>query len=222
MKLFISYRRSDSQHFAGRLAERLRQVRGISEIFFDIDSIGIGEDFARHIHDSISQCAAALVIIGREWDLSRLADETDIVRLEVREALRSTSRVLPVLVDNARMPAPEQLPEDLRPLTSLNALLVRHDAFDRDVAALIDAVLERKPASGFRQFLRAHPALAALFDAAMGGAGALVLLVLLLAVLNTATGDSLDQLVGGPAMAILLTVVIVILGAATPWYLHRR
>jgi hypothetical protein len=221
MKLFVSYRRSDTAHFAARMAERLAKVRGITTVFVDVTSIGAGEQFARRIHDEIAQCAVALVVIGPGWLAPRLFEDADYVRLEVREAL-ALSRVLPVLADGAVMPAPEALPPDVRPLAALNAHSVRHDAFDRDMASLIDAVLERRSPGQLRQFLQVHPVVAAVVDAVGGIVAAFLLLVLALAVLNALTGRALDETVGGAGMAMIVTAIVLAAGAAAPWYLRRR
>src|SRR5262245_46929363 len=39
------------------------------------------------------------------------------------------------------MPLPDQLPEDIRPITSRNALLLRHESFDDDAEKIVAAVL---------------------------------------------------------------------------------
>jgi hypothetical protein len=91
------------------------------------------------------------VVIGPEWigarGASRLADPDDFVRLEVETALRAADvTVIPVLVGNARMPAPEQLPPPLRPLARRNAIELtdlrwRYDC-QRLMAALDDLLGE--------------------------------------------------------------------------------
>lgn len=229
MKLFISYRRSDSEHFAGRLAERLKPVRGITGLFFDIDSIAVGEDFVRRINAALDQCAAVLVLIGAHWlDGGRLFDEKDFVRLEIRAALTRESRVVPVLLDDARMPAPDALPQDLRALTRLNAVQVRHSAFDRDVRHLIDAVLQRKPPGQIGAFLREHPLLATIVDAVVGAVSALLLLMLALAIAGAFRAPSLGEMLefgdqaAGTGRAIVVIVIVVLLGAGAPWFLRRR
>lgn len=222
MKIFVSYRRSDAQHFAGRLADRLSHTRGISQVFLDVDSIAAGEDFEKRIRIAMDQCAVALVVIGPDWlKGNRLADPADFVRLEVREALKSHSRVIPILADGT-MPLPSELPDELQPLIRLNALSVRHTAFDRDMAHLLDAIFERKPPGAMGAFFRAHPVLTAILESLGGALAAFVLLMLALVVINdNGNGPSLNQLVGGDGMAILVMLLVAAFGAATPWLLRR-
>ena len=65
--VFLSYRRDDSSGYAGRLAEDLRKHFGVSSVFKDIDSIGIGLDFVEAIEKALESCDVLLVLIGREW-----------------------------------------------------------------------------------------------------------------------------------------------------------
>jgi hypothetical protein len=228
VKLFLSYRRGDTQHFTGRLAERLRHAGGITEIFLDTDSIGGGEKFAQRIHGSLAQSDLCLVIIGPGWlGLSpgrppRIMDADDFVRLEVREALATGHRVLPVLCDDAAMPPADQLPADLQPLAGLNAVSIRHTAFERDVAYLLDAIFERRPPGVLGEYFRRHPLLRAATEALAGAAAAFVLLTLALTLLNALHGPALDDLVGGDGPAVIVLLLVLALGAATPAVLRRR
>ena len=228
MNVFLSYRRDDTQHFTGRLAEKLRHTRGIAQVFLDVDSIGAGENFEQRIRAALAQSAVCLVVIGPDWlgaapnAPARILEDNDFVRLEVREVLGSRRRTLPVLADGAAMPSPEQLPPDLRALATLNALSVRHGEFERDAAHLIDAIFARRPPGAATAFLRRHPVLRAVLESVAGAAAALTALIFALALLNAVTHMSLDEVVGGQGPAIAMTALILALGAAAPWYLRRR
>jgi hypothetical protein len=41
-RLFLSYRREDTKHIAGRLADRLIDDFGPDRVFIDVDSIALG------------------------------------------------------------------------------------------------------------------------------------------------------------------------------------
>jgi tetratricopeptide (TPR) repeat protein len=64
-------------------------------------------------------------------------NQTDWVKLEIETALARDIRVIPVLLDGVDMPASEDLPSSLQPLTYRNAARVRHDPdFRSDMARL--------------------------------------------------------------------------------------
>jgi hypothetical protein len=120
--IFISYRREQNAAHAGRLYDRLSDAFGEQATFMDVDSIGLGLDFARVLDEAVSSCSVMLVLIGPGWAQlaehggRRLDDPDDYVRQEVEAGLRREIRVVPVLVHGAALPAPEELPEGLRPL----------------------------------------------------------------------------------------------------------
>jgi uncharacterized membrane protein YeaQ/YmgE (transglycosylase-associated protein family) len=155
--IFISYRRIDSATFTGRIYDRLTARLGRDRVFKDVDDIPAGENFAQYIQNSLRQCAVALIVIGPRWleardetGARRLDDPGDFVRLEIETALRLGLTVIPLLVDDARMPGGASLPMSVRPLATLNALLVRNDPdFSRDmerVIASIECVLAARSA----------------------------------------------------------------------------
>jgi hypothetical protein len=134
----------------GRIYDRLVPHFGRDAVFKDVDSIPYGANFARYIEDVIKQCSVVLAVIGPGWADARdaaahprLEDAGDFVRLEIEAALRQQIVVIPVLVQGATMPTPEQLPESLRELSLLNAIPVRRDPdFDADTRRL-SAALDR-------------------------------------------------------------------------------
>ncbi|MEB3210797.1 MAG: CHASE2 domain-containing protein [Leptolyngbyaceae bacterium] len=144
-RIFISYRRSDSSSEAGRIYDKLAPVLGSENIFKDVDDIPYGVDFVEHLSRAVAQCDALLVLIGQTWLKAtdaqgncRLDDMHDFVRIEVASALKRDILVIPVLLNGTEMPASEDLPEDLKPLTRRNAVQVRQDPdFHRDMQRLI-------------------------------------------------------------------------------------
>ena len=121
-KVFISYRREDTAPAAGRVYDRLLRLLSKPNVFFDVSTIGGGEDFEKKIASEMGRSDAALIFIGREWLAPvqptgnvRIWETDDYVRAEVRAALARRIFLLPVLVAGAQMPKPEQLPEDLEP-----------------------------------------------------------------------------------------------------------
>ena len=151
-RIFISYRREDSDIWAGRLADELRKHFSAEQVFQDIASIDPGADFPTVLGEALATAAVILVVIGPRWlsatdknGRKRLDNSGDFVHQEVAESLSSPAvRVFPLLVNGALMPAEEELPDPLKPLARRNAieLTVRHWA--SDVAQLVQT-LKRSP-----------------------------------------------------------------------------
>ena len=55
-EIFISYRRADSNHIAGRIYDRLAGISGRTVFFKDVDNIRFGTDFRRTLLDAIDRC----------------------------------------------------------------------------------------------------------------------------------------------------------------------
>jgi hypothetical protein len=146
-RVFISYRREDTAPAAGRVYDRLCRVLPKADVFFDVSTIGGGEIFDRRLLSEIERSDAVLVVIGRKWlegaadGGARLFAPDDYVRVELRAALARPILVLPVLVDGARMPRADELPEDVRAITTRNALPLRHESFDDDTENIVATVL---------------------------------------------------------------------------------
>jgi len=136
--IFISYRRSDAAGHAGRLYDRLAQRFGEANVFKDLESMEPGVDFAQVIEDTVARCDALLAVIGSDWVSPRLKDPDDWVRLEIAHALARNVRVVPVLVEGARMPGPSDLPDDLSALTRRNAVNLSETGWHAQVGELLD------------------------------------------------------------------------------------
>lgn len=142
----MSYRRADTRTISGRLYDRLEIAFGSENVFKDVDDIPLGHDFRQVLEREISKCDVLLAIIGREWASAadgqnhrRIDDEDDFVRIEIEAALRRDNvLVIPVLVEGATMPSPNDLPGTLREMAFRHAAILRDDPdFRRDVERLI-------------------------------------------------------------------------------------
>ena len=144
--IFISYRRDDSEGEAGRLYDDLVRAYGKDAVFMDVAGIAPGLDFRKAIDDNVSGCGVFLAVIGPQWATigtdghRRLDDPNDFVRLEVASALARNIAVIPVLVHEARMPHPEQLPDSIKDLAYRNSVEISHARWNSDVQLLIDAL----------------------------------------------------------------------------------
>lgn len=157
MKVFLSYRRADSQVSAGRMAQFLDAIPAVDAVFLDVDGIAPGENFETKIQDTLAQVSHVFLLIGTQWagpigasGRSRIFDDDDMVRRETRLALASKAKVVPILVDEAHMPRPGDIPADLKALPSINAFALRTAHFDEDMDDLLDALLGHKQGRGSR------------------------------------------------------------------------
>ena len=147
--IFISYRRDDTGPYARLLQVYLRGRFPHASVFMDLDSIEAGTDFAEAIEAGVGSCRVLVALIGPRW--LTLTDEAgqrqldhpdDWVRFEIRTALESRVRVIPVLVDGAKMPRQYQLPIDLGNLARLNALEMSYNRYEYDTSRL-GAVIQK-------------------------------------------------------------------------------
>lgn len=139
--VFISYRRTDNRHVAGRLRDRLAEAFGESNVFFDVDAIEFGQDFRKAIRSRMADADAVVVVIGAAFDPARLAEPNDFVRLELLEAFNQDKVIVPVVIEGASMPGPDQLPAELEDLSYRHAAPLRPDPdFRSDAEHLIDSL----------------------------------------------------------------------------------
>lgn len=143
MRVFISYRRLDSQEFVDLLETKLRERLAGVEIFRDIGGIEAGENWKEKITGKVESSDIMLVIIGPDWLTTekngerRLFDPDDVVRLEISLGLSSNVSVVPILIQGASFPAVENLPGDIQHLSWFNAHHVRPTSLDDDINRLI-------------------------------------------------------------------------------------
>jgi hypothetical protein len=65
--LFLSYRRSDSPDTVKLIHERLKQRLPRGEIFYDHESIPLGEPFPDRLRATVTTADSVPVIIGPRW-----------------------------------------------------------------------------------------------------------------------------------------------------------
>jgi len=110
----------------------------------DVTDIPMGVDFQLQIKETIRRSEVLLVIIGARWvepgkdGFSRISNDNDPIRVELATALSKGISIIPVLVDGARMPSANELPEDIRDFAYLNAAMIDSG---RDFAVHVERLL---------------------------------------------------------------------------------
>lgn len=157
-RLFVSYRRADSEASARGLVEALKSRFGASRVFLDTSDIPYGEDFRRLISKRIAASDAMLIVIGQHWLSAanergqRLQQADDPVRFEIETAMASKGlRIVPVRIDGAQPPPESALPDSISALAALNMAELRNATFDVDFNALVEQLQGRMPGEVVRE-----------------------------------------------------------------------
>jgi len=222
--VFISYRRADTDALAGRIKDRLEIALRGWDVFMDVASVDAGADFRAVIDERIARASVFVALIGKGWcgdDGRRIRDPDDLVRHEVRLALSSNIRIIPVLANDARTPAARDLPDDIAALVQRNAVELRHSRFEDDLGNLARAIAGKptgaeRPDRHFANLVLRNIAWGALVGLGVALAGLILHFEL--------TGRSASERIGEDG-ATLLIPVIVIVGALIGYWRsaqHRR
>lgn len=146
MKVFLSYRRTDSAPWAGRLGDALAARYGSGNVFQDVVTIRPGEPYVDVMNSAVAGADVVLAVIGPGWlrptdaGTPRLADPQDYVRRELVAAIAHARTLIPVLVGGAMLPSAQQLPDDLRPLVARQAVVLQDEDWAADVERLLKAL----------------------------------------------------------------------------------
>lgn len=211
-QLFVSYRRSDTEIAAGRLARDLRICFGDDAVFRDKESIGAGADWSEAIRGSLKRQGVALVLIGERWlerasdGSRRIDDPEDVHRREIASALESC-HVIPILVGQARMAKEDELPENIRALARRNALKLQDDEWeDYDFPRLAEEIVR----CGFKRIDTGLERIDLRAVAALGlGVAALI-------AYDVGSGEGIQ------ALAVAAMGILAILLAAWSWFASKR
>jgi hypothetical protein len=120
--IFVSYRRDDTRMMVAPLVRDIGRHKSLRrvDLFLDIRDIKAGTEWPTVLDDEVRECGLLVAVIGPSWTGPRLHEPGDVVRREIAGALQRGTTLLPVLVE-AAMPAPIDLPPDIRGLTRWHA-----------------------------------------------------------------------------------------------------
>jgi hypothetical protein len=146
-RIFLCYRREDSQGFARGIYESLAAKYSPEQVYRDIDSTPPGVRYSTWIESRIDQCHVMIVLIGPAWSTAkdqagqrRLELPKDWVREEIAVGLRRGIPILPVCVQGARMPSEDELPPSIVDLAGFQSTEVTDSRWDFDIKRLLQAI----------------------------------------------------------------------------------
>ena len=154
LKIFISYRHTDTQPTAELLYTRLEEHFGAGNVFYDRHALAVGMRWLEEIKSRLAGDGVLIALIGRAWLSAMVANmqsrRDDYVVKEIDLAFRTRGRVtvIPVLADEAELPQSGDLPPSLKPLLGCQAERLRPAHLRDDIDHLIagmDEIRSRTP-----------------------------------------------------------------------------
>ena len=151
-RVFLNYRRIDSQDSADRIFERLVAWVPKNNVLMDVDkrSIVPGLPVKPQLERLVNSCDIMLVLIHNRWlaeFVERSAkhesgDILDYVRIEIKAALdrKELMPIVPVLLGDTPAPRSTDLPNEIQALMQRSAHKISRDSNDVDLAVLIRQV----------------------------------------------------------------------------------
>lgn len=139
--IFISFRRGDEPYGAVLVQTVLADWFGEHNVFRSSDSIPLGDDYVECLESAIRHCTVVLAVIGPRWlstdeGRTRLSDPDDWVHRELAQAFAAGKRVVPLLLHDARLPSPVELPAGLARLGRCQYRRIDYRQFKADITAL--------------------------------------------------------------------------------------
>jgi hypothetical protein len=138
----------------GALIDRgLCEAFGEDRVFRDCRSMDPGISFPDELKRRLYESTVLLAIIGEKWltltDAAgnpRVQNPDDFVRWEIGVSLERRIAVMPVLVDDAKLPPAATLPDDIRQLVKQQYVQVRTRYDQQDITGLVEALKKHVPA----------------------------------------------------------------------------
>jgi TIR domain len=151
-EVFINYRTGDGEWPAAFLDDKFKRRYGHDRVFRDATSLGPGRDFRAELQRRLERCTVLIVIIGPNWLTARdeagrrrLDNSSDYVRMEIAESLNRKIRVLPVTLNDVRLPLRDELPAEIVDLAQRQSRVFRSRYYQADFQEIVSIIDEEIP-----------------------------------------------------------------------------
>lgn len=140
-KVFLNYRKADTDFGVHLLDQRLSERFGSDQVFLASKSIPLGAAWESTMMDAVAESDAVLVIIGRHWLTASdengqlIKQKNDFVRREILLARELGKLIIPVRLQAPRFTAAD-LPAELSWLPECQDIEVRFRSAQADVDQL--------------------------------------------------------------------------------------
>ena len=213
-RIFISYRRSDTQGYAGRLSDSLENYFGGKRIFRDIEDIQGGSEYAKDIKEQLGSADALILLIGPNWlsvvddnGKRRIDDPDDWVVQEIVTAIAEGIRVFPVLIEGTILPRKDELPANLAPILNYNAITISDSSWAIDVLRLGKIISFDIPTANERKLFWIQVVIYSLLSASLIISAALISRCAICE--NCVNSENTYELISKPAASIPFYAVII-------------
>ena len=158
LRIFISYRWSDSWAEAQLLHHDLVKRFGHRNVFIDTARISDGAHIPVSVTQALERSDVVLAVIGPTWLTAatpsgrRLDDPDDVVRSEIVQARALNLRLVPVMLHGIDPPATHDLPEPIRWISYRMGTWLNRNTWKTDVVALVDRLEKQRPRNRFASF----------------------------------------------------------------------
>lgn len=143
--VFVNYRVREQGGYATLLHRELSREFGSGQVFLASRSITPGGDFVEEIFGTLRRCEILLAVMGPRWLDFHGAPDDDWVYREIAEAFARGIRVIPVLVDDAELPAAADLPSGITALARCQYMRLRHYSIESDLDRLVREMRRMAP-----------------------------------------------------------------------------
>ena len=141
LEIFINYRHEDIPFAASMLYQELKGRFGQENIFFDGGTLRPGMQFLEEIKSHLASPSGVFIaLIGPRWletmTAHRRRRDDDYVVREIDLALQNRWMIIPMLVNDASLPDPSELPPAIRTLRDCQVARLRQTSLDDDIKNL--------------------------------------------------------------------------------------
>jgi hypothetical protein len=151
-EVFINYRTGDGEWPAAFLDDKFKRRYGADRVFRDATSLEPARDFRVELQRRLERSTVLIVVIGPEWLTARdnagrrrLDSSTDYVRMEIAESLSRGILVLPVTLNDVRLPLADELPPDIEKLAYRQSCVFRSRNYQADFSEIMRVIDKEIP-----------------------------------------------------------------------------
>lgn len=141
LKIFISYRQSDTGPQVSSLSDFLKEAFGRTAVFVDTATVQHGPRWPPQIRRSLEAAGVLLVVLGPNWfnktNRRRLDERADWVRTEITRAIRRHIPIVTLLIGGAELPGRDLLPGLLFKLRDHLTIELSDKLWEHDISYLI-------------------------------------------------------------------------------------